>query len=872
MLCRILAALALLGASPLIAQQSISPQLSPLDPAGTGGVQVVDRALAKLSVHRRVLVVGAHPDDEDTTLLSLVGSGLGGEGAYLSLSRGEGGQNLIGPELGLGLGLIRTGELLAARQLEGTRQYFTRAYDFGYTRSLEETFIRWPRAVLLEDAVRAVRRFKPQVIVGVFPGDSRAGHGQHQAAGVIAEEVFGQAGLPDRFPELTAEGLPPWQPKVLYRRAWQGREESTLEFDLGYVDPLTGKSVLQLAGASRSMHRSQDMGRLQDLGRQQGGLIWVAGDTSPDTDEIFGGVNTELAAIADLLGTGPLHEEVRSRLSEIALLARHERDRLAPSRLSAAIPSLAQIVVSLGELIDKVSEAGRFPYRIVVLDLLTEKLEIASRALLAAAGVAIDAATDQETVVLGGVLPITATVWNSGEQRAEVVDVEVVCTGVWTSTRGEAMPVEEGSDLQRWRFEVSVPATGHPSMPYFLEHPLEGDLYSWKDAPGVDLGEPLQRAPAIAKFRLTIAGATLEVEREVVFRQGSQSEGEVRRPVRAVPAIEVSVQPGMLLWPESSQGSPEIEVLVRSNVEEPIRGRIELRRSSQRPAGQVMELRIDEPRGQQIERFRAQPPVGGRRGRVGVSAVAVLEDGREFAASYPVIQYPHIRPMTLPTEASVQIQRLDLELPQVERIGYIRGASDKVPEILSEIGLPIELLGTSALRSADLTAYDAIVIGSRAYEADPVLAEVSSRLIDYVRQGGLLLVQYQQYQFARGGFAPAKLEIGWPHGRVTDETAPVRILEPEHPVFLSPNTITERDWQGWVQERGLYFAAEWDPIYVPLLSLHDEGRDEEKGALLVAELGEGVYIYTGLSFFRQLPAGVPGAIRLFVNLLSREES
>jgi LmbE family N-acetylglucosaminyl deacetylase len=869
---RALAALALLGASPLIAQQSVSPELSPFDPAGTGGVQVVDRALAKLSVHRRVLVIGAHPDDEDTTLLSLVGSGLGGEGAYLSLSRGEGGQNLIGPELGLGLGLIRTGELLAARRLEGTRQYFTRAYDFGYTRSLEETFIRWPRAVLIEDAVRAVRRFKPQVIVAVFPGDSRAGHGQHQAAGVIAEEAFGQAGLPDRFPELTAEGLPPWQPRVLYRRAWQGREESTLEFDLGLVDPLTGKSVLQLAGASRSMHRSQDMGRLQDLGRQQGGLIWVAGDTSPDTDEIFGGLNTELAAIAELLGTGPLQEEMRSRLSEISRLAKHERERLAPSRLSIATPSLAQIVVSLGELIEKVTEEGELPYRAVVLDLLTEKLKIASRALTAAAGVAIDAVTEQEAVVLGGVLPITATLWNSGEQRAEVVDVEMLCTGGWTSTRGKEMSPEEGTDLQQWSFEVSVPATGSPSAPYFLHHPLEGDLYSWDEAPSADLGEPLQRAPVIAMFRLMIAGATLEVEREVVFRQRSQSEGEVRRPLRAVPVIEVSVQPEMLLWPETSQAAREVEVLVRSNIEAPIRGRIELRRRSQPLAGQVMELSIDEPRGQQIERFEAQPPEEGWLGRVEVSAVAVLEEGREFAASYAVIQYPHIRPMTLPTRASLQIQRLDLELPQVERVGYIRGASDKVPEVLTEIGLPIELLGTSALRSADFTAYDAIVIGSRAYEADPVLAEVNSRLLDYVRQGGLLLVQYQQYQFARGGFAPAKLEIGWPHGRVTDETAPVRVLEPEHPVFLSPNRITERDWQGWVQERGLYFAEEWDPIYRPLLSLHDEGQDAEKGALLVAELGDGVYIYTGLSFFRQLPAGVPGAIRLFVNLLSREES
>ena len=271
MLHRSLATLAILWVSPLIAQQPVSPRLSPFDPAGTGGIEVVDRALAKLSAHQRLLVVGAHPDDEDTTLLALVGTVLGGEAAYLSLSRGEGGQNLIGPELGLGLGLIRTGELLAARRIEGTRQYFTRAYDFGYTRSLEETFERWPKEVLLEDAVRAVRRFKPQVIVAVFPADDRAGHGQHQAAGVIAEEMFHQAGLPDRFPTLTASGLLPWQPQVLHRREWRNREDATFEFELGRVDPLTGKSALQLAGASRSMHRSQDMGTLQNLGSRKGG-------------------------------------------------------------------------------------------------------------------------------------------------------------------------------------------------------------------------------------------------------------------------------------------------------------------------------------------------------------------------------------------------------------------------------------------------------------------------------------------------------------------------------------------------------------------------------------------------------------------------
>jgi LmbE family N-acetylglucosaminyl deacetylase len=258
------------------------PVPTALEPATTGGIETVDRSLAKLSTHRRVMVVGAHPDDEDNTVLALVSRGLGGEAAYLSLSRGEGGQNLVGPELGIGLGLIRTGELLAARRIEGSRQFFTRAFDFGYTRSLEETFERWPREIIQEDAVRAVRRFKPQVIVAVFPGDSRAGHGQHQMAGVIAVDMFDLAGEPDRFPGLTAEGLPPWQPEALYRRLWWGQEEPTFELLLGQVDPLSGRSMLQIAAASRSMHRSQDMGRLQPLGSRSGNVGWVAGEGKQD--------------------------------------------------------------------------------------------------------------------------------------------------------------------------------------------------------------------------------------------------------------------------------------------------------------------------------------------------------------------------------------------------------------------------------------------------------------------------------------------------------------------------------------------------------------------------------------------------------------
>ena len=866
--------LTILWVGPAVAQQDVSLSSSPFEPAGTGGLQSVDRALAMLSSHRRLLVVGAHPDDEDTTLLALVGSGLGGEAAYLSLSRGEGGQNLIGSELGIGLGLIRTGELLAARRVEGTRQYFTRAYDFGYTRSLAETFDRWPRRILLEDAVRVVRRFKPQVIVAVFPGESRAGHGQHQASGVIAEDLFEMAGYPDRFAEMTRNGLPPWQPRVLYRRVWRNREEASFEFPLSRIEPFSGRSVLQIAGASRSKHRSQDMGTLQRLGSRQGGLIWVAGEAASTTQEIFGGIDTSLTAIADLLPVGSLRDQVREGLQGVAALAIESREALSPSRSSLATPALAEIIHVLGRLLDAVRDSGDEPSSTVVADLLSEKRQVAALALAAAAGVAVDAVADRQEVGLGDSIEVTTTVWNSGEQAVSVAGVDLHTREDWQARPQGRVEKDEGvSGLEQWGFEVRVPEDSTPTVPYFLRRPLNGDLYDWSRADVEELGQPLQGPPATAEFNLLISGAPVHLTREVVYRVRDQALGEVRLPLRALPEIEVTVEPTLLLWPRREGQIREVEVLVRSHSEDPVGGRLEL--TSDLPLGQpqaIREFRIEEPKGQQILEFELSNPASNPSGRVQLTAKATLDTGRSYAAAYPVVSYPHIRPVSLPVPARVDIQMLDLDLPEVTRIGYVRGASDRVPEVLQEIGLPVQLLTAADLRVADLSHFDAVVVGSRAYETDPILAEVNGRLLRYVEDGGLLLVQYQQYQFVRGGYAPLPLEIERPHGRVTDETAPVEVIRPDHPIFRVPNRIEPEDWEGWVQERGLYFASNWDPAFTPLLSMQDEGQPLEKGALLVAHVGEGIYVYAGLSFFRQLPAGVPGAIRLFVNLLSMEKS
>src|SRR5436305_4742514 len=341
----------------------------PLEPAATGGLPEVDRALARLATNKRLLVIGAHPDDEDTSLIALVSRGMGGDAAYLSLSRGEGGQNVIGPELGASLGLLRTRELLAARAVDGGRQFFSRAFDFGYTRSLDETLRLWPKDVLVEDTVRVIRRFKPQVIVSVFPGVPHPNHGQHQAAGVAAYAAFPLAGDPKALPALAAEGLPPWSPQVLYRSTYFDPNSSTMTLPTGTIDPLAGKSIFQLAMASRSMHRSQDMGQIQKLGPNQSRVAWVQGGEGKEAKNLFDGIDTRLSSIAATVADAGRRKSVRDRLDAAQATAERTRAALTPARLDAAVPAFLDILKDL-----QAARAALIPQDLQARAMLGEKL------------------------------------------------------------------------------------------------------------------------------------------------------------------------------------------------------------------------------------------------------------------------------------------------------------------------------------------------------------------------------------------------------------------------------------------------------------------------------------------------------------------
>jgi len=809
----ILAALGLGAAGPGRAQQ--------LTPAGTGGVAALANALRQLGANKRVLVIGAHPDDEDSQLLTWLSRGLGAQAAYLSLNRGEGGQNLIGQELGPELGIIRSEELLAARSIDGAHQFFTRVYDFGFSKSADETLRFWQRDTVLRDVLDVIRRFRPQVIVSVFSGTPRDGHGQHQVAGLVARQAF------DLLRDST------WGPVKLYRSTNFDTSGTTLTTPTGGLDPLVGQSYYQIAMAGRSRHRSQDMGQLQRLGPAFSRAMLVESKVGSGAG-FFAGVDTTWA--------GPKLYAALIDSARMALMP------YAPERI---VPLLARAAAALPPGND-------------------EQRAILDGAIAQAAGVVVDGTADDGIVVAGQRFQVEVSIWNTGLDPIAISAVDFAIPPGWQVDHleppgGSVLP---GTVVVR-RFAVTVPADAPRSQPYFLRRPLSGAAYDWSGVPADVRGLPFEPPLVVARVRATIAGAAVTLSREVVYRYRDQAIGEIRRPLLVTQPFDVAVSPALVVWPidGTGGGTRSVTVMVTNRSRGAAGGVVRLAV----PAGWAPErpeslsfTREDEERS---ETFTVRLPPSPAVGTFTLRATVTGSDGHVSDAALTIIDYPHIRPRPSVHPSTVEIRVAKILLPGLARVGYIRGASDRVPEALQQVGLPIVMLDADSLERGDLSRLDAIVVGSRAYETEPALVRANGRLLDYARGGGLVIVQYQQYPFINGGFAPYRLSIAQPHDRVTDETAPVTLLQPAAPLFRVPNAIGADDWQGWVQERGLYFAHDWDSTYVPMLEVHDSGGPALEGGMLVAPLGRGTYVYTGLSFFRELPAGVVGAYRLFANLL-----
>jgi LmbE family N-acetylglucosaminyl deacetylase len=913
----VLAALAALaGPGPLLAQQSASEPLLPPGPrVEYEGAIRTGIALRRLGNTARLLHIGAHPDDENTALFSPLALGRGADAAYLSLNRGEGGQNGIGPELGIPLGLIRTEELLSARGLDGATQFFTRAIDFGFSKTAEETFEHWPHDSLLADVVEIIRRYRPDVVVPAWSGTPRDGHGQHQAAGILAREAILAAGDPDRFPEQIAAGLRPFTPRAVY---WSDRYAAggpDVELNTGELDPLLGRSYHQIAMASRSRHKSQDQGVPQAPGPRRTAFEKIDPANPPPVEmspdgrptrqlvgrpsldaSLFDGVDTLLSQRADAVGAREAAERLRAYEATVA----RARDAFDPLRMGEVLPILAtargELDAARRAIAAWAADFGRGPAteRADAAEELRFHLASEARdlrvATLAAANVELDAVADDELVVPGQRFTLTLSAWNGGGEPVRVQFRPALPPG-WTATAA-------GNEADGWRevaagdrveasFVVRVADDARDTRPYFvtLEDEAEGrDLYRWPDDESVR-GLPFAPAPVRAGFDVRFpadSGIDVSAEREAAWVGVDPHRGEYRRPVRVVPPVSVTVDPTgsvIPLTPGASDAARTRHVAVRLQAEAPdgISGSLRV----EAPVGWTVtpaetDVEFAGPGEERTVGVDVVPPADLQAGEYTVqasfetSACGGMEPcgaERVFDEGYELVDYPHIAPHQLYRRAATRVRAFPVRVADV-RVGYVAGVPDHVPEALDDLGVAWQALDADALAEGDLSQFDVIVTGTRAYEFRPDLVAHNQRLLDWARAGGTLIVQYNKYPALEGSYAPWPVTIARPHGRVTEEDAPVEVLRPDNPLFNTPNEIGPDDWRGWVQERGLYFWDTWEGPLEPLLSMHDPGEPPLEGSLLVAPLGRGTYVYSALALFRQLPAGVPGGWRLLANLVS----
>lgn len=859
------------------------------------GVVATGLLLRQMDGVKRVLMIAAHPDDEDTALLATLAREQGARTAYLSLSRGEGGQNLIGPELGEGLGIVRTGELLAARRLDGAEQHFTRAFDFGYSRNATETLSHWPEEELLDDVVRVVRRFRPQVIITVFEGGPGDGHGHHQVAGMMARLAFEAAPDPSRFPHHLDDGLAPWTPLKLYRSARRQAAEADLRVETGRLDPLLGRSPFQVAMESRSLHRSQDMGVARHPGPRTAPLIMVESRVDPGAEPaagepgLFTGIDTTLAGLVP-----PSRREISGHVAAYRSALATAVGSLHAFDPGGTAPALAEALASLRGAAEGAAQLEGLRGE-ELRGVLAERIGLAQRALLAAAGVVIEARTDRDRAVPGGGVHVEVRLWNGGpfaiEHAAPALEVpegwefapaapdapsgEAPASffgGVGGRLADGAVAVEPG-ELVRWRMRVEIPEEARPTTPYYLEQPLEGARYRWPDDPEL---HTLPHAPAPihagAELRLRTAdgvptealrlGPAHHVEIDKAF-------GEIREPFLVVPRVAVSLEPAWMAWPLADRASRTVVARVRNEAPGGSRGEVRL----EAPDGWRIEpaaapFTLDEAGAEAELAFHLHPPTTASEGKTVVRAVAEDDEGRRFRDGFEVIDHPHIDRVAVRRPAELAISAFQVRIAEGLRVGYVMGSGDDGPRALRQLGADVELLGPDDLRDGDLDRFHTIVLGVRAYEVRPDLIASNERVLDFARRGGTVVVQYNKYEYPDGGFAPVAVTIDRPHDRITDPAAPVTLLDRDSPVLSGPNRIGLGDFEGWVQERGLYFLAGWDAPFRPLLEMADPGLEPVRGALVAGPVGEGVYVYTGLAFFRQLPEGVPGAFRLLANLVS----
>ncbi len=841
----------------------------------SNGADGLGQLLRRLQTTGSAMHTGAHPDDEDSALIARLARGDQARVAYLSLNRGEGGQNIISSDLFEPLGVIRTEELLQARRLDGGDQFFTRTFDFGFTKTKAEAAAKWGEQNVLGDMVRIIRMYRPLVIIARFTGSPSDGHGHHQLSGYLTPIAFHAAADPAQFPEQIAEGLRPWQARKLYvSESFVNNADNkpTLSVQTGRYDYLLGRTYYEIALEGRSQHKSQEQGSIEPHGPHQSGVRLLESLVYKGEPErsVFDGIDTSIMGIAKLSGLrdDAINGEL-SNMQQAAALALDEFNAMAPQKI---IKPLGEGLQATRKAREKLAAMSADTNARADADLLLlQKEKEFAEALQRAAGVTVEALAAAEVVAPGESVTVAVKVFAPETSVVKVGEIRLRTPGDWRVEPGTEST--SGNDfLARFRretavqsafFRLSVPMNAPLTQPYWLEQPRLGELFQWRaDAPK---GSPFGPAQTFGEVSLEIGGTPLVVTKAIQYRYADPARGEIRRDLSVVPALSVALNSHLVIVPISSKNQTKrITVRLTNNSQNPVNGQVRLRLPkgwTALPAEAPFEIK--EKNARTAVSFDVNIPAALPAGSFAIDAEAAVR-GASFTREMHTIEFPHIQTHRLYPLARATVRVLDLKVAPVT-VGYVMGSGDEVPEAIRQMGLPVTMLGEDDLSTGDLSRYDVIVVGIRASQVRPDFVANNVRLQDYVRNGGTLIVQYQRSDYVERALAPLPAKIG---PRVTDETAAVTILQPQHPAFNFPNKITNDDWKDWRQERTLYNMTALDAKYIPLLESHDPNEPAQNGGEVYLEIGRGRYVYTSYAWFRQLPEGVPGAYRLFANLLS----
>ena len=867
------------------------------------GVVGLRLELLRLGTTARLMQVVAHPDDEDGGLLTLQARGHGVNTLLMTLNRGEGGQNKVGSNLSDVLGVLRTEELLASDQHYGVQDRFSRVADFGFSKLADETFDKWGgHDVALADMVRVIRTFRPDVLVARFSGTERDGHGNHQASAILTKEAFRAAADPKRFPEQIAQGLEPWQPKKLYIGnvcPWGSMtcpdENWTVKFNTGQRNPGLGMSYVQFAMEGLRHQLSQgaanwtvDDGDRFTFYRR---IDSVLPDQKPGHEEdFFDGLDTSWNALASRFDSTNQVPSFKSQVAEIAKLVADASTAAKGDDPSNSAQALMKLVAQLSRVKTEIADSALTPTS--KLDLLTrivEKQQEAETALNLALGVTLAANASsndvsktgipQEDAALTTVSPgeefmVNVTLHNRSRMPLDIDHISLEVPAGWTTINGKTHheTLAPGKDLHA-DFRLRVPQDTSYTRPYWHRndpdkdsiHHVDNEQYATLPFPAPALQARVEYSVRVAGEKHVRNGISVPVVTPFLDSGGKQRS----RTLAIVPAFSVALEPGTQIISTHNGKTTTVTVGVTSDLTRRAHGelRLELPQGWRSEPAQSSVSFTHRGEKQEIQ-FKVFPS-GLQPGRAMIRAVLESE-GEKYSEGYTLVAREDLGSFYYYQPARQRVSIVDVQVPHRLKVGYIMGAGDDIPTMLKQVGMDVTSIPAGHLATEDLGKFGTIVLGIRAYDTQKDVGANNKRLLDFVSAGGTLVVQYETSpaDFNKGNYTPYPADLS--RARVSVEEAPVEILAPQDPIFHTPNTITQDDFNGWVQERGLYFMNKWDDHFTPLLACHDPGEEPQKGGLLRAQYGKGTYIYTGYAFFRQLPAGVPGAVRLFVNILSAE--